>query len=278
MKSARSQRVEPSIGGVQYADDDEDNAATSCMEKADDIPCTRFEIKRWCYLLCLASILMATFLGLFVFYAASSGCGDVKNFAHTPSNIPADLERMMRSDLIVPDGCNVCPELMRAVWIAPGDMCRLQADGKAKYHGPLSHCDNGYGEDFDPNHHVKACLSSYDLKDLWDDGYCHNNHTGIPFYSNMKEGLLFCGWNGWWKCWKTEDTIPSYVPTCEDKNTWGDGTSCYLNPGDICYIPFDAVGNQIYEPRCYSTSGERLAAPTLVKTGVLSGVPWHWSC
>lgn len=148
----------------------------------------------WTSIILSVTLVLASGMGLLAGVLASSGCGGVQNFAYDPHSIPMELERMLRRDVIVPNGCNTCSDDRRAVWIAPGDLCRLQEDGMAAYHGvPLLHCSTQYKNDFNVTHHVKACLSIEDLQDLWlNHGFCHSPTTGLPYYDLMKEGLLFC--------------------------------------------------------------------------------------
>ena len=120
-------------------------------------------------------------------------CGPNKHFPLEPENIPPPLLELLAHDVVQPNGCNACPKKGEvALWVAPGDLCKLQAGGMLENHGPLSHCAIGseYRDDFEPSHHVKACLPEADLKYLWNTipPHCHNDT--VPFI--RKEGLLFC--------------------------------------------------------------------------------------
>lgn len=125
-------------------------------------------------------------------------CGPGKHVALEPHEIPLPLLAMIAQDVVQPDGCNTCPEKGEtAVWASPGDMCTLQNAGMLVNHGPLRHCASGskYRDDYEPSHHVKACLPEADLDYLWntEPPHCHDGRKphAKPFIA--KEGLLFCG-------------------------------------------------------------------------------------
>jgi hypothetical protein len=106
---------------------------------------------------------------------------------------PAQLKKLVRADedIIKPNGCNVCPAADQfPVWIAPGDVCKLPGYGPDVF----EHCDpkdeHDYENDFDPDHHFKACLAKEQIDHLWSTGHCHDEDTTQPFVAS--DGLLFC--------------------------------------------------------------------------------------
>ena len=106
---------------------------------------------------------------------------------------PAQLKKLVRADedIIKPNGCNVCPAADQfPVWIAPGDMCDLPGYDSNVF----EHCDpkdeHDHENDFDPDHHFKACLAKEQIDHLWSTGHCHDEDTTQPFVAS--DGLLFC--------------------------------------------------------------------------------------
>ena len=43
----------------------------------------------------------------------------------------------------------------------------MQTDGRLAYHPIFQHCTSQYVDDYDTNHHIKACLSSEEVMYLW---------------------------------------------------------------------------------------------------------------
>jgi len=117
-------------------------------------------------------------------------------FAYDLMQLPKELEAMLAKDVVAPNSCNICVTPgENPVWLAPGDLCALQRGGRLTNHAVFKHCTDGqWKDDLLPAHHVKACLAVDDMSFLWEQGYCHDAKTGLPSFSMMKEGLLFC-WN-----------------------------------------------------------------------------------
>ena len=110
------------------------------------------------------------------------------SFAYEPDLIGAEMLAVMLNDegIMKANGCNQCAmETMRPVWLAPGDLCTL---GDAE--GPIHCATPAWANDYEPAHHVKACIPAAQLKKLWVTGHCHNVNTTLPYIG--KEGLLFC--------------------------------------------------------------------------------------
>ena len=102
---------------------------------------------------------------------------------------------MLAKDLLAyaPGTNNRCKDGMTAIWIAPGDLCAMQAPGGLRDYPKFAHCsDSRYTNDFELDHHVKACLPYDDIKTLWQSGHCHDTTTSLPFLNEMQEGLLLC--------------------------------------------------------------------------------------
>jgi len=160
-----------------------------------------YTLTLWCFALWIAfpALLVGLGSGVGIGYGAfhDVGCGGVENFAHDPSAIPPELERMLRHDVVVPNGCNECALGAIPVWLAPGDMCTMQDDEhRLKEYPRLQHCTTKYARDYNPTHHVKSCLTINDLSFLYgtDPPHCHSNATDLQqyFFYQMEEGLLFC--------------------------------------------------------------------------------------
>ena len=118
-------------------------------------------------------------------------CAFQGSFAYKPKLIPPGLLDIMKHDksIIQPNGCNVCPEPgVQPAWIAPGDMCSLASEGFST--AQFDHCNSQYANDYEPSHHVKACLSMQERNHLWLTGHCHGSNSTLPYVG--KEGLLFC--------------------------------------------------------------------------------------
>ena len=132
--------------------------------------------------------------------SSNGGCGSMKQFAYEPRSIPPTLLNTLYQDTrqYHPNGCNECSTGRLAVWIAPGDLCTLQRNGSLTeymYMYPqFQHCGvQKYKNDYEPDHHVKACLRDPDVSVLWETGHCHHNTTSMePLLRLQKEGLLFC--------------------------------------------------------------------------------------
>ena len=92
-----------------------------------------------------------------------------------------------------PNGCNECSTGRLAVWIAPGDLCTLHRNGSLTEYPQFQHCGvQKYRNDYESDHHVKACLSDPDVSVLWETGHCQHTTSREPLFSLQKEGLLFC--------------------------------------------------------------------------------------
>jgi hypothetical protein len=111
-------------------------------------------------------------------------------------NAPAHLKKLVRDDddITKPNGCNVCADANQiAVWIAPGDVCKLPGYGPDVF----EHCDldddYDYENDYAVEHHFKDCLTKEQVDRLWTTGHCHSKTTGLPFVA--PDGLLFCAGN-----------------------------------------------------------------------------------
>ena len=76
----------------------------------------------------------------------------------------------------------------------PHYLCALQRNGSLTEYPQFQHCKvQKYKNDYEPDHHVKACLGDPDVSVLWETGHCHHNTTSMePLFSLQKEGLLFC--------------------------------------------------------------------------------------
>jgi len=120
------------------------------------------------------------------------GCGTPR-FTYSDA-IPADLKRLLREDVIAPNGCNACSSTdLVPVWLAPGDLCSMKTLGRLVEHPHFQHCDDPrYVADYDPTHHVKACISPADITYLWNTEPPHCWDGRVPILSKMNEGLLFC--------------------------------------------------------------------------------------
>ena len=126
--------------------------------------------------------------------SGNGGCGSMKQFAYEPRSIPPALLNTLYEDTrqYHPNGCNECSTGRLAVWIAPGDLCTLQRNESLADYPQFQHCGvQKYKDDYEPDHHVKACLSDPDVSVLWKMGHCHNT-TGKPWFGQQQEGLLFC--------------------------------------------------------------------------------------
>ena len=163
-------------------------------------------------------------------------CGPGKHVALEPHEIPLPLLAMIAQDVVQPDGCNTCPEKGEtAVWASPGDMCTLQNAGMLVNHGPLRHCASGskYRDDYEPSHHVKACLPEADLDYLWntEPPHCHDGRKphAKPFIA--KEGLLFCGQ-------ARGSSPPRPTAECLGKYTCSGGATCKQNPKGVEQNPY----------------------------------------
>ena len=123
-------------------------------------------------------------------------CGAPRNFWDRNA-IPSDIAQMMERDVIQPDGCNRCADPdKRPIWLAPGDLCTLKNDRQLLEDYPDLNCDV-YGGKYDKYWHVKACVTSREVDELWETGHCHVDGTGpdtgiAPYFPEMHEGLLFC--------------------------------------------------------------------------------------
>ena len=170
----------------------------------------------------ILGILAIVFFALFVVYALlnaearSSTSSEVCHWKYDPGSVmPTWLEAELQSDVIKPVNLcnNVCPPPLRAVWIAPGDLCTLHASGKLlHHHGSFNFCNHPEFEDFnDPTSigyyssmHVKACISDDSIDFLWhaDPPRCVGRN-GIP--AIREDGLLYCAAHG---SWKNPYTVP----------------------------------------------------------------------
>ena len=115
----------------------------------------------------------------------------------------------------IPSSGNVCPDTGdTAAWVTPFDICVLilDKDYAADYEKPVAdYCESQaataalgflalastfFDIEFDPHaveraFHFKQCLDKEALALLWGQGHCHDD-AGLPWYSEMREGLLFC--------------------------------------------------------------------------------------
>ena len=94
-----------------------------------------------------------------------------------------ELLGIMRHDKNIgglqPNGCNVCPSQgEQPAWIAPGDVCSL-GPKEGFETAQFQHCRNEsiWKDDYEPSHHVKACLTTAQRNDIWKSGHCHNMTT-----------------------------------------------------------------------------------------------------
>ena len=121
-------------------------------------------------------------------------CGPTKHEFF--GDAPAHLKKIVweDDDITKPNGCNVCADANQiAVWIAPGDVCKLPGYGPDVF----EHCDldddYDYENDYAVEHHFKDCLTKEQVDRLWTTGHCHSKTTGLPFVA--PDGLLFCAGN-----------------------------------------------------------------------------------
>lgn len=147
-------------------------------------------------------------------FGQTGRCGPQRSF-YNSALLPTDLKLMLERDVLAPDGCNQCANRnLRAIWLAPGDLCTLKGDKKLlDAHTSFQHCTTVYQNDYDSDHHVKACVSMADLDELWKTDHCHSSASGIaPYFDSMTEGLLFCASDLW--CYQCEGGPLLREPFC----------------------------------------------------------------
>ena len=208
------------VNGVHRTEDAEDYEEQPWIEGVDSIPCTPFEVKRWCYLLCLACTLTATFFGLFVLYAVRNAEARSCVLTYNANGLISEAEMLewtnddkwplarptydskrktcvCRDAALNPAAIPLTDPV--AIWIAPGDLVSLHHEGRLPSlpDGFVSKWNQAPDQGYATKDHVKVCIEHDDLIYLWGTNtttnHCHSS-TGNrveAFYLGY-DGSLFC--------------------------------------------------------------------------------------